>query len=69
MKKISVLALCLMASAIAMATQTKVKVSDDLQAAIDAASAGDTLLVQAGTCTGYFKIITRQLYTLTLNYY
>ena len=54
MKKISVLALCLMASAIAMATQTKVKASDDLQAAIDAASAGDTLLVQAGTFTGNF---------------
>lgn len=54
MKKISVLALCLMASAIAMATQTKVKASDDLQAAIDAALAGDTLLVQAGTFTGNF---------------
>lgn len=54
MKKISVLALCLMASAMAMATQTKVKASDDLQAAIDAASAGDTLLVQAGTFTGNF---------------
>ncbi len=54
MKKISIMALCLMASAIAMATQTKVKASDDLQAAIDAASAGDTLLVQAGTFTGNF---------------
>lgn len=43
-----------MASAIAMATQTKVKASDDLQAAIDAALAGDTLLVQAGTFTGNF---------------
>lgn len=54
MKKSFFLALCLMASACLMATQTKVKASADLQAAINAASSGDTLLVQAGTYTGNF---------------
>ena len=56
MKKYYSFALCLMASASLMAATTQVKVGDDLQAAINAASAGDTLLVQAATFTGNFTM-------------
>ncbi len=55
MKKILSLALCLWASACLIA-QTQVKVGEDLQAAINAASSGTTVYVQAGTFTGNFTM-------------
>lgn len=58
MKKFSFLALCLLASA-GLFAQTQVtadKTGADLQAAIDAAKAGDTVYVQAGTFYGNFKM-------------
>ena len=58
MKKFSFLALCLLASA-GLFAQTQVtadKTGADLQAAIDAAQAGDTVYVQAGTFYGNFTM-------------
>lgn len=58
MRKISILTLCLMASATLFA-QTQVtadKTGTELQAAIDAAEAGTTVYVQAGTFNGNFKM-------------
>ena len=56
MKKLYFLALSIFASASLMATQVQVKAVDDLQAAVDAASKGDTVLVQAGTYEGNFTM-------------
>ena len=54
MKKLYFLALSIFASASLMATQVQVKAGDALQAAVNAASSGDTVLVQAGTYEGNF---------------
>ncbi|MBO5404560.1 MAG: hypothetical protein J6A13_00980 [Paludibacteraceae bacterium] len=56
MKKLYFLALSIFASASLMATQVQVKASDDLQAAVDTANSGDTVLVQAGTYEGNFTM-------------
>ena len=56
MKKLYFLALSIFASASLMATQVQVKASDDLQAVVDAANSGDTVLVQAGTYEGNFTM-------------
>ena len=56
MKKLYFLALSIFASASLMATQVQVKASDDLQAAVDVANSGDTVLVQAGTYEGNFTM-------------
>lgn len=50
------MALGIMTGACMMAATTQVKVGEDLQAALTAASAGDTLLLQAGTFTGNFTM-------------
>ncbi|MBR1996001.1 MAG: hypothetical protein IJ989_01965 [Paludibacteraceae bacterium] len=54
MKKLYFLALSIFASASLMATQVQVEAGDNLQAAVDAANSGDTVLVQAGTYEGNF---------------
>ena len=54
MKKLYLLALSIFASASLMATQVQVKAGDDLQAAVNTANSGDTVLVQAGTYEGNF---------------
>lgn len=63
MKKLYFLALSIFASASLMATQVKVAASSDLQAAgsdlkaaVNGASSGDTVLVQAGTYEGNFTM-------------
>ncbi|MBQ2439527.1 MAG: hypothetical protein II267_06570, partial [Paludibacteraceae bacterium] len=56
MKKLYLLALSIFASASLMATQVQVKAGDDLQAAVNAANSGDTVLVQAGTYEGNFTM-------------
>ena len=56
MKKLYFLALSIFASASLMATQVQVKAVDNLQAAVKAASSGDTVLVQAGTYEGNFTM-------------
>ena len=56
MKKLYFLALSIFASASLMATQVQVEASDDLQAAVDTANIGDTVLVQAGTYKGNFTM-------------
>lgn len=56
MKKLYFLALSIFASASLMATQVQVKASNDLQAAVDVANSGDTVLVQAGTYEGNFTM-------------
>lgn len=55
MKKLYSLALSLLVGANLMAA-TQVKVGEDLQAAINAAEAGETVQVQAGTFTGNFQM-------------
>ncbi len=54
MKKVYALALSVVSCASMFATQ--VKVGDDLQAALDAAKAGETLYVQEGTFVGNFTM-------------
>ncbi len=56
MKKLYFLALSVLASASLMATQVKVAAGEDLQAAVNGASSGDTVLVQAGTYEGNFTM-------------
>ena len=56
MKKIYFLALGIFASVSLMATQVKVAAGADLQAAVNGASSGDTVLVQAGTYEGNFTM-------------
>ena len=56
MKKLYFLALSIFASASLMATQVQVKADDNLQAAVNAANSGDTVLVQAGTYEGNFTM-------------
>ena len=56
MKKLYFLALSVLASASLMATQVKVAAGSDLQAAVNGASSGDTVLVQAGTYEGNFTM-------------
>lgn len=56
MKKLYFLALSIFASASLMATQVQVEAGDNLQAAVNAANSGDTVLVQAGTYEGNFTM-------------
>ena len=56
MKKLYFLALSIFASASLMATQVKVAAGTDLQVAVNDASSGDTVLVQAGTYEGNFTM-------------
>ena len=56
MKKLYFLAFSVLASASLMATQVKVAAGEDLQAAVNGASSGDTVLVQAGTYEGNFTM-------------
>ena len=56
MKKLYFLALSIFASASLMATQVQVKAGNNLQAAVNAANSGDTVLVQAGTYEGNFTM-------------
>ena len=56
MKKIYFLALSIFASVSLMATQVKVAAGTDLQAAVNGASSGDTVLVQAGIYEGNFTM-------------
>ena len=56
MKKLYFLALSIFASVSLMATQVKVAAGTDLQAAVNDASSGDTVLVQAGTYEGNFTM-------------
>ena len=56
MKKLYFLALSIFASASLMATQVKVAADSDLQAAVNGASSGDTVLVQASTYEGNFTM-------------
>lgn len=56
MRKIFTITAAILAAMSLNASVTKVKVGEDLQAAINAASAGDTILVQSGTFTGNFTM-------------
>lgn len=56
MRKIFTITAAILAAMALNAGVTKVKVGEDLQAAINAASAGDTILVQSGTFTGNFTM-------------
>ena len=56
MRKIYFLALSIFASVSLMATQVKVAAGTDLQAVVNGASSGDTVLVQAGTYEGNFTM-------------
>ena len=56
MRKIYFLAFSILASASLMATQVKVAAGTDLQVAVNDASSGDTVLVQAGTYEGNFTM-------------
>ena len=56
MKKLYFLALSIFASVSLMATQVKVAAGANLQAAVNGASPGDTVLVQAGTYEGNFTM-------------
>ena len=56
MKKLYFLALSIFANVSLMATQVKVAAGSDLQAAVNDASSGDTVLVQAGTYEGNFTM-------------
>ena len=56
MKKLYFLALSIFASASLMATQVQVEAGDNLQAAVNVANSGDTVLVQAGTYEGNFTM-------------
>ena len=56
MKKLYFFALSVLASASLMAAQVKVTAGSDLQAAVDGATSGDTVLVQAGTYEGNFTM-------------
>ena len=56
MKKLYFLALSVLASASLMAAQVKVTAGSDLQTAVDGATSGDTVLVQAGTYEGNFTM-------------
>ncbi len=56
MKKLYFLALSIFVSVSLMATQVKVAAGTDLQAAVNDASSGDTVLVQAGTYEGNFTM-------------
>ena len=57
MRKIYFLAFSILASASLMATQVKVAVGTDLQAVVNGASSGDTVLVQAGIYEGNFTMV------------
>ena len=56
MKKLYFFALSVLASASLMAAQVKVTAGSNLQAAVDDAPSGDTVLVQAGTYEGNFTM-------------
>ena len=56
MRKIYFLAFSILASASLMATQVKVAVGTNLQAAVDGASSGDTVLVEEGIYEGNFTM-------------
>ena len=56
MKKLFLFAFSMFASVSLMATQVQVTAGSDLQAAVNGAASGDTVLVQAGTYVGNFTM-------------